>query len=409
MQIIGHIDRADDQVVEGWIHAPDAPGQRFSLQVFAGPRLLGEAPADRFRQDLRDAGMGDGHCAFSFALPEAVAASDLRELRLRLIGSEVYMLPEKDTIRGNLPARDPVVAATPAAASFGGLWIDQSDWMEVLAAKHRRGELSGELSTSIFRFVRDGYLVIRNAVPSAMVNALNEEIDQLWQKPPEGLLIETQEAGETPRRVAPNPAHREGHTRLLDIHAFSAAARRVVAAPAITAFLAAIFDDTPKAFQSFTLWNGMQQAMEKDSAVVAIDSDPRAMASAWIALEDVKPGTGELEYYIGSHRSAPYLFGGTTTRMAGREVERDRFVQSLHDEAARLGQTKGSFLAKKGDVLLWHADLAHADAAITKTGVSRQSMLTHFTPARESPVAGEARAELDAGTCIFVSPYADIV
>ena len=412
MNIAGHIDRADEDLVEGWIHSPSDPGHRFVLQVFAGDRLLGETAADGFRRDLADAGLGDGHCAFSFRLPGMLSPSLLHDLRLRVVGSEVYLLPQADTLRGQVtPAAGPAVAAAAEADRSGGLWIDRPDWLDRLAEKHRRGELSGEMSTSVFRFVRDGHLVIRNAVPSALIAALNEEVDRVWQEPPDGLLAETFEPDGTLRLIAPDIAHREGRTKLLDMYAVSAAARRVIAAPTVIAFLAAIFDDTPKAFQGLTLWNGLQQAMQKDSAFVRVDANPRALAAAWVALEDVKPGTGELEYYIGSHRSPEYLFGGVSKWMEGFEGENARFVQSLHDDAETYGQTKGSFLAKRGDVLLWHADLAHADAPVSKAQASRRSMLTHFVPAREQPAYYRQvrREELNAGICIFASQHADIV
>ncbi len=411
MNIAGHIDRADDQMVEGWIHSPSLPGHRYVLQVFAGKNLLGEASADRFRQDLKDAGVGDGNCAFSFPLPGLLPRPMLRDIRLRVVNSMVYLLPESDTIRGTLDEADAdAPAAVDAAPRSGGLWIDRADWLDRLADKHRRGELSGEMSTSIFRFVRDGYLVIRNAVPSALVTALNEEIDRVWEAPPEGLLTETFEPDGEMRLMPPDIRYRDGRTKLLDLYAFSAAARRVLAAPTVVAFLAAIFDDTPKAFQGLTLWSGLQQSMQKDSAFVKVEDNPRALAAAWVALEDVKPGTGELEYYIGSHRSPEFLFGGFSKWMDGFSDDQARFAQSLHDDANTYGQTKGSFLAKKGDVLLWHADLAHADAPVTKTQASRRSMLTHFTPAREQPswYKHVRREELNAGICIFASQHADI-
>ncbi len=412
LEIAGHIDRADDQMVEGWIHCRATPGHRFVLQVFAGSKLLGETAADQFRQDLQDAGLGDGHCAFSFRLPGLVPRDMLRDIRLRVVNSKVFLLPEADTNHGTLEEAD---AAPPPAAEMRsrpeGLWIDRPDWLDRMADKHRRGELSGEMSTSIFRFVRDGYLVIRNAVPTATVAALNEEIERTWQNPPEGLLMETFEPDDQQHLCPPDIRHREGRTKLLDMYAHSATARRVIASPTVVAFLAAIFDDTPKAFQGLTLWNGLQQTMQKDSAFVQIEQNPRAFAAAWVALEDVKPGTGELEYYIGSHLSPDFLFGGVSKWMEGFAADQARFAQSLHDDAVTYGQTKGSFLAKRGDVLLWHADLAHADAAITKTQASRRSMLTHFTPARENPIyyRRARRQESNAGICVFASQHADIL
>ena len=49
--------------------------------------------------------------------------------------------------------------------------------------------------------------------------------------------------------------------------------------------------------------------MHRDTAYVVVDP-PLALAACWIALEDVRPGSGELMYYDGSHRMDDHLFSG---------------------------------------------------------------------------------------------------
>ena len=49
--------------------------------------------------------------------------------------------------------------------------------------------------------------------------------------------------------------------------------------------------------------------MHQDTAYV-VTSSPLELAAAWIALEDVTPGSGELMYYRGSHRLPEYAFAG---------------------------------------------------------------------------------------------------
>jgi ectoine hydroxylase-related dioxygenase (phytanoyl-CoA dioxygenase family) len=34
------------------------------------------------------------------------------------------------------------------------------------------------------------------------------------------------------------------------------------------------------------------------------------LVASWVALEDIQPDSGELEYYIGSHTLDDYLFDG---------------------------------------------------------------------------------------------------
>jgi ectoine hydroxylase-related dioxygenase (phytanoyl-CoA dioxygenase family) len=39
--------------------------------------------------------------------------------------------------------------------------------------------------------------------------------------------------------------------------------------------------------------------------------------------------------------------------------EHDDFLASLHKDADTYRHVHGSFLGRKGDILIWHADLAH--------------------------------------------------
>jgi ectoine hydroxylase-related dioxygenase (phytanoyl-CoA dioxygenase family) len=109
------------------------------------------------------------------------------------------------------------------------------------------------------------------------------------------------------------------------------------------------------------------------------------LAASWLALEDIKPGTGELEYYVGSHRAPDFLFAGEHKWLEAAPHEHDKFLASLHEDASKYGFQKSSFLGDEGDVLIWHADLAHGGGVITKPDSTRQSLVTHFTPKTLNP------------------------
>ena len=43
------------------------------------------------------------------------------------------------------------------------------------------------------------------------------------------------------------------------------------------------------------------------------------------------------------------------------------------------------FRPKKGDVLLWHADLVHGGAPRERAELTRQSLVTHYCPVNVDP------------------------
>ena len=90
--------------------------------------------------------------------------------------------------------------------------------------------------------------------------------------------------------------------------------------------------------------------------------------------------------------------------------EHEAFLQSLHTDAKTYGHSRRAFLGKKGDVLVWHADLANGGSAVTSPGRSRKSLVTHFTPGGDQPFyarSSQYRTAEEHG-CVFSSQYRDI-
>lgn len=399
MGLMGHIDRCDEKI-EGWIFNPAQPGERVSFDVFLGDLLLASGVADQPRRDLVDAKIGDGSHAFSVAIPAFLPKSQLSDLFLRPKNSQEFIRYD-DLAKGVDPSE-----SKKYISKYGGLWIDLRDWIDVLALKFRRNEISDEVSGQIFNFVRDGYVVIKGAVDSALIDALNEEMDGFWANPPPGMLVETFEPDGVMRRVPPELGLRDGRTKLLDVYAFSDLAKQAIAAPKVFEFLKAIFEGPPKAFQSLSFTYGSQQAIHKDTAYVKVDPNPMHLAATWLALEDISPGTGELEYFEGSHRAPDYLFGKISKWMESFTSEHDEFLRSLQNDAVKYEYRKSSFLAKKGDVLIWHADLAHGGSKILAPARTRKSLVTHFTTVADQPFycRNSRVSSTKVNGCEFISP-----
>jgi len=407
MRIRGNVDRCGPEGVSGWVIDEDAPAVRQVVEVYLGEALLGRCQADQARADLVAAGIGDGHVAFGFAMPAFLPQSALPGLRVVVAGSGVEMRLPAIEVPDAAPAPEVAREAT-TTSRFGGLWIDRSDFIDRLGWKHRHGEIDDATAMDLCRFVRDGYLVIPGAVPQAQVEALRAELERLWADPPAGLTIETFEPDGVMKYIPPDLRYRGGVTKMLDLYTVSRLAQAVTAAPACVRFLSAVFEDAPKAFQQLCFWNGSQQAMHKDTAYVKIDTNPLSLAATWLALEDVAEGAGELEYYVGSHRAPDFVFGGVSKWAEGHMQEHDRFLASLHEDAKAHGHTLSRFHGKAGDVLVWHADLAHGGSRITRQGQTRQSLVTHFTADRDEPYyrRHSRHAPLRRDGCVFVAQNA---
>ncbi|MGH7101015.1 MAG: phytanoyl-CoA dioxygenase family protein [Acetobacteraceae bacterium] len=414
INVHGAFERFDRHGLSGWITIVGAPEMKPLLDIVLDGQTIGQCRADNPREDVKRSGFGDGRCEFRFDFPPELSAEDAVRIRVRFTETDLYL-----GMPASPPASPPGAAReagqqTGYASRFGGLWIDRSDWIDRLAERHRLGLVSDTLAERIYRFVRDGYLVIERAVPRVVVDRIVADLEHFWANPPPTMRMETHEPDGTLRVMQPDIAYRAGRTKLLDAFAYSAAARAAISAPPVMEFLHTIFDDKPQAFQSLTFWHGSEQPMHKDTAYVRVDGNPLALAATWLALEDIEPGTGGLQYFVGSHRAPDYRFGGISKWMNTADAdygsEHDRFLASLHEDAHKYNHTKTSFLGRKGDVLVWHADLAHGGSAVTKPDRTRLSLVTHFCPASNSPFfyRQQKLREMDTPPCKFTSQHSDI-
>jgi len=63
----GNIDQISSRCIEGWAQNAEHPEAPVCLDIFAGGRLIGRALASRYREDLKQAGLGSGQHSFAFA------------------------------------------------------------------------------------------------------------------------------------------------------------------------------------------------------------------------------------------------------------------------------------------------------------------------------------------------------
>jgi len=65
----GSIDRVAPDVIEGWAQNVEHPEAPVCLDIYAGGRLIGQVLANRYRDDLKRAGVGGGSHSFAFTPP----------------------------------------------------------------------------------------------------------------------------------------------------------------------------------------------------------------------------------------------------------------------------------------------------------------------------------------------------
>jgi len=89
------IDVATSRQISGWVWSPRNPRNRIEIELLEAGRVVRTVIANHFRQDLKDAQVGDGAHAFCFGFPEEICDGQLRTLHLRVRGAKkpFYSLP----------------------------------------------------------------------------------------------------------------------------------------------------------------------------------------------------------------------------------------------------------------------------------------------------------------------------
>jgi ectoine hydroxylase-related dioxygenase (phytanoyl-CoA dioxygenase family) len=300
--------------------------------------------------------------------------------------------------RGFLPyyqgPRPDNAAALPSP--FGGLWPDQANARDIVAGKLEIGQITEAQAALLDHWIENGYVVLERAIPHDLIDAAAADLDRAFAGGMPGVRFECHKVApglvEWQQEIAAHAA------KVIDMHHFSPAARTLMFARPLSDFLGLIFESRAFASQTLGFIRGSGQEGHQDSAYVPY-SIPRQFAASWIALEDVTIGAGELFYYPGSHRFNDFLYGDRYKSLveAGRcgyTVQRDeveRHVQRLEKTARRRGIEKIVLAAKKGDVLVWHADLVHGGNPVS-ADLTRKSLVTHYCPKRTSPLFSEHMA-----------------
>jgi|SRR5690554_2089583 len=175
-----------------------------------------------------------------------------------------------------------------------------------------------------------------------------------------------------------DPAFRENPTfatRLPDIWRQVDEVHRLAVNPVILAMLEQLLERKPLPFQTLNFPTGTRQAAHSDT--IHFNSIPAGyMVGVWVAMEDITPDNGPLIYYPGSHK-LPEMTMQDFGLEPGYEQYRE-YEEAMRDYVETTGLTSELGIIRKGEILIWHANLIHGGAPQTDPTLSRHSQVTHY-------------------------------
>jgi hypothetical protein len=266
---------------------------------------------------------------------------------------------------------------------FGGLWTDLSNAADVVRGKLELGMITRKDADDLLFWIEKGYVVFDQAVPHALIDRVLADVEEAWKGRWPSVRVEHQDGNEM--KISPIRAELRGkRTKILDLNAVSEAAIQATFAAPVRRFLALLFERPALAFQTLVFEQGTAIPLHQDTAFVGVKS-PLELCASWIALQDVVPNSGELQYYVGSHRIEERLFDDKYKLMPIGFPQPELYLQSLHDRSRALGLELVKFRPRKGDALIWHAELIHGGASERDPHAMRRSLISHYCPTDVEP------------------------
>jgi RHS repeat-associated protein len=112
----GSFDGVDCNVISGWAWDANQPNTAINVDIYDGNTLIETVAANQFRQDLLNAGIGNGIHGFSVATPASLKNGVAHSVHVKIAGmsTELSFSPKS------------ITCSTPASSAYGG-WLDGAD------------------------------------------------------------------------------------------------------------------------------------------------------------------------------------------------------------------------------------------------------------------------------------------
>lgn len=183
---------------------------------------------------------------------------------------------------------------------------------------------------------------------------------------------------------AKTPDNFESSYKIQDAWRYNPEVKAIASSPVILDKLRLLYKRRPIPFQTLNFSAGSQQDTHSD--MIHFSSIPeRFMCGVWVALEDITEDCGPLHYYPKSHKLPFYNMSDMGVKASDSKKDKniymdysDYYVVFIQEVIKSLGLQKKTLTIKKGQALIWAANLLHGGEPIMRPGSTRHSQVTHY-------------------------------
>jgi hypothetical protein len=250
-------------------------------------------------------------------------------------------------------------------------WLDRPNAEERIAKRLAEGEISAADAALCQAWCRDGFVHLPGFFTA-------EFLDEAWQG-----TLDAIESGTIPETLDTMTEGGPYEGRAQNMHVVVPKLREVLDYGQTLDVIGLLLGRPALPFQTIAFFAGSEQGTHSDS--IHMTTYPEGyLVGAWVAVEDIHPDSGPLVYYPGSHR-LPYSLSQDVGIELG-DVVRNTFYGAYHSKyepfIAKVVESQNLepliHCPKKGDLLLWHANLLHGGTERRNKELSRKSVVCHY-------------------------------
>jgi ectoine hydroxylase-related dioxygenase (phytanoyl-CoA dioxygenase family) len=249
----------------------------------------------------------------------------------------------------------------------------------------------------------NGFLVLPGFFDESEVDAVRAVYDRTWEQLPPDVVVDDLVTGRRCYIADLDEEERRHNFKVNDLFLADETIRRVILSERVGMVLEELLGDEPAVCNTLNFDKGSQQADHLDTLYMTPESETGLVAT-WMALEDTLAAAGPLRYYPGSNHIKPYRF--STGSMHTVHDEMPQWSDYMASEVERMGLEEERFLARRGDLFIWHALLLHGGSAIDDIRLTRQSLVTHYWRQTDCEIRGHDLRPAPGGWWIKRPPLA---
>jgi len=223
-------------------------------------------------------------------------------------------------------------------------------------------KISDEQKKLATKFHQDGYVILDLGLSEGFIDNLKTDILSEQHKTQEGFY------------------HYSDSPRVFEAWKSSENVRALACNNKILETLNFLYGRKPLPFQTINFIKGSNQPIHSDA--IHFHTVPNNwVAACWVALEDVDENNGTLVYCPKSHKLPIFDFKSinlSPTKYGEQSENYKKYEEFIEQVIESSGFDKVPLVAKKGQALIWSANLLHGGLKVKDKNRTRWSQATHY-------------------------------